>query len=366
MPDVRDNPMNELPPQEPQEEPAVYKVPEGEWVELDEQEPDDGVGGMPPTRPPAAPTRRQAPTIFWPLLLVSAGVLLLLSNLGYLPWSAWSIVWRLWPVLLIALGIELIFGRKSTLGAVFSALLLLLLIGGVVGLAVFAPNVAFFNRLNEPAQWQVREISYPLGDFERARIEIDWTSAPVKVSALQDSGNLIEGQIAYRGDLRFDVNVMPTGLAVVNLDQQSAGPWFGMVPPPPLEHRWDVQLNPRLPLELQFDMGSGSANLDLSALELDLLKMDAGSGAVDLSLPGGTYKVEIEGGSGSLEIDLPAGVGVQIDLNEGSGSFRPGEDLHLVSGEKDDDGVWETNNWETADQQITIELDQGSGSVHIR
>jgi len=30
--------------------------------------------------------RRRPPSLFWPLVLIGTGVILLLSNLGYLPW----------------------------------------------------------------------------------------------------------------------------------------------------------------------------------------------------------------------------------------------------------------------------------------
>src|ERR671937_25958 len=44
----------------------------------------------------AAPPRRRG-TVVWPLLLIAVGSLLLLQNLGLLPWSLWGQIWRLWP-----------------------------------------------------------------------------------------------------------------------------------------------------------------------------------------------------------------------------------------------------------------------------
>jgi len=41
-------------------------------------------------------------------VLIGAGVLLLLSNLGYLPWQSWNVLWRLWPLLLIGVGVLII------------------------------------------------------------------------------------------------------------------------------------------------------------------------------------------------------------------------------------------------------------------
>jgi len=53
-----------------------------------------------PEEEPKAVTRGpqgRPPSLFWPLVLIGAGVALLLSNLGYLPWQWWNVLWRLWP-----------------------------------------------------------------------------------------------------------------------------------------------------------------------------------------------------------------------------------------------------------------------------
>ena len=49
-----------------------------------------------------------------PLVLTGLGVVLLLGNLGYLQVSALETLWRFWPVLLIAVGVELLFGRQRS------------------------------------------------------------------------------------------------------------------------------------------------------------------------------------------------------------------------------------------------------------
>ncbi|MCK4451587.1 MAG: hypothetical protein KAX26_13460, partial [Anaerolineae bacterium] len=42
------------------------------------------------------PRRRRPPSVFWPVVFIGAGVMLLLSNLGHLPWQSWGVLWRLW------------------------------------------------------------------------------------------------------------------------------------------------------------------------------------------------------------------------------------------------------------------------------
>ena len=309
--------------------------------------------------------RRRPPSFFWPLVLVGTGVMLLLSNLGYLPWQSWNVLWRLWPLLLVALGIDVLIGRRSMFGAIVSGVLILLLIGGAVALVLFAQNIPVLVELTQPVEFQIEHIEYPLADVERASIYIDWTSAPGYLSALRDSANLIEGDVAYRGDLTFDVDVRGSQ-ADVKLDSHFSGPWFGPIGfGDRAQERWDVKLSPNVSLDLNLDAGSGRCDFDLTGLQISDLFLDGGSGSIDLALPSGTFEARIDGSSGRIAITLSEGVGVRVELDSGSGAFRPDERFRLVEGRRDRDGVWETENFDTAEHTIVLEIDQGSGSISI-
>jgi len=299
-------------------------------------------------------------------VLISAGVLLLLTNLGYLRWQSWAVLWRLWPLLLIAVGIEVLVGRRSTLGAIVSGLLILALLGGAVVTVFFAQDIPILANLARPAELHTGHVEHPLAGIERASVSIDWTSTPGYLSALRDSPNLIEGDIAYYGELIFNVNVLGDQ-ANVTLDSHFSGTWFGPFDfGEHAEGRWDVKLSPDVPLDLALDTGSGRCQFDLSGLQVNNLVLDSGSGAVDLTLPSGNdSQARIESGSGAIAIALPENVGARVVLESGSGAFRPGERFRLIKGERDDDGVWETDNFDTAEHTVVLSIDQGSGMVSI-
>ena len=50
-------------------------------------------------------------------------------------------MWRFWPVILIALGVDVLIGRRSTLGAIISAAVFILLAGGILLLTLLAPQI---------------------------------------------------------------------------------------------------------------------------------------------------------------------------------------------------------------------------------
>ena len=55
-------------------------------------------------------------------------------------------LWRFWPLILVAVGIDVLFGQRSALGAIISAFLVLMLIAVVGGAVFFADQLPFLNR----------------------------------------------------------------------------------------------------------------------------------------------------------------------------------------------------------------------------
>ncbi len=311
------------------------------------------------------PRRKSHRSFFWPIMLISLGILLLLSNLGIVAWSTWNLLWRFWPLILVAVGIDVLFGQRSAFGAIISAFLVLMLIAVVAGAVFFADQLPFLNRFSAESTWQTSQVQHDLDDSESANVFIDWTSPPGSLYALSDSESLIEGDLTYQGELIFDVDYRGD-IADVNLDTRMVNSWGISFQGSP-RAKWEIGLTPEIPLDLSLDTGSGSCDFDLSELIIDDLYLDSGSGSIRIALPEDqSFHFELDSGSGSLNIDLPEDTGVRVVIDSGSGSFNPGNDFDLVSGEKRGDGVWESENYDSAKYTIEIEIDQGSGSINFK
>lgn len=316
------------------------------------------------TPAPSPPRWPRSRSFFWPIILISVGVLLLLSNLGIVSWSTWNLVWRFWPVILIAIGVDVIFGQRSTLGAVLSALLVLALLAVIAGAIFFADQLPMISRITENASWEDAHVEHALGSIEAADVLIDFTSPPGKIYALENDDYLIEGELTYLGELIFEVDQRDSAVDVT-LDSRYTGSWTNFQSSP--HAAWEIGLTPQIPLELSLDTGSGSCSFDLRELQVADLLIDSGSGSIQLFLPEEqSFAVRLESGSGSLRIDIPEGTGVRVILDSGSGSFNPGGDFDLVSGERRGDGIWESENYDGADYQIEMTIDQGSGSITFK
>lgn len=346
---------------------------------------------------------KRNPTFWLAVGLIALGVLILLRSLGLLLSASVSIFFSYWPLLLIGFGLDYLFkddrsGRGEIPFGLLSVFLLavLMALGPLFGLGRGA--------------WAVTEVfSEPLAGARSARIELDLSSAPTTLTALDGSNELINATLTHSGRVAFSVR----GRAekVVRLAQRGRRGFSLFSPTDGTSNRWDIALTHQIPLELQVDGGSGQSTFNLVGLNLSKLEFDGGSGRSDFTLPtsqeryavtldggsgrtvldvveGATLELEVDMGSGPLDINMGRDVDAHLELEGGSGSTRiallPDADVRLevdndglgslvvgeqfvrVSGD-DDEGVWQTPAFELAERPIVIVVDDaGSGSLQIR
>lgn len=361
-----------------EQSPAEEKAPASEEIPEIEKPP---AAELPePERPPAGPPpvtarrerRRGYRSLFWPMVLIGAGVLWLLSNLGVIGADNWSVLVRLWPILLIAVGLDVLFGR---LYPALGALIGLVAVGATVALVLIGPSMgwagstSFFGLPFAVGDVEVKheQIVAPLDGAEAADVTLALSFETATVGALPGgSSNLIEGELDYVGDLHFDVSGGRT--RQVRLREENAQVFSLSLLPLNQEPRWDIRLNPDVPLSVSVDVGSGSAELDLSALQLSDLDVEGGSGSTALSLPAmpDTYAANVSARSGSFRMTVPDGAQVELLTESGSGSFRLETGSGSAVSMRGSSGSGSVNIQIGADADFDLALESGSGSVSIQ
>ncbi len=308
-----------------------------------------------------SPHQYRRPSLFWPILLIGAGVIFLMSNLGLLPADPWPLLWNLWPLILIVIGLDILLGRRSVLGGVFSAILALLLVGAVVAMLFVAQNYPEWYGWGGANLGQAY-VRHPLGGVEQAEVEIRFPNGAGHLFALEDSSNLIEADLRSYGTLNRSVGVS-NETARIQLNSHWNGWWGGNWWSG--DANWIIGLNPAVEYDLDLGTSSGDTELDLRQLGLRSLRLDNGSGHTRLTLPEkGQYRFKLYVGSGDIDIDVPEGVDVRVEYEAGSGELdTPG--LRRVSHDGRD-AIYESDEFSTAGDSVTIELDGGSGDVRIR
>lgn len=325
----------------------------------------------------------------WPFILIGVGVIWLLAQIGVFTGAHLSVLFRLWPVVLIAIGVGLLVGRDSralsTLIGIATVVLLvvLMLVGPSLGLAA-------------NADVQTDSFTVPRDNVQSARIEVQANVGRLNVSPLTDSNTLFNADARYLGeiDLTTSDNGSQRQVSLKNNYDNSGFQWFTFVPFMQSDDlNWDVEVSDTVPLDLTVATGTGAANLNLASLQLTGLNVSTGTGAVTVSLPaqadsynailstgtgsadivipdGAALNLRISSGTGGVEIDVPDDAAIRLTGSVGTGDIAVPSWLRRVSGEESsfigDDGVWETQDFSSADQQIVIQFSGGTGGLNLR
>lgn len=289
-----------------------------------------------------------------PAFSISLGTILLLNTLGMLGWDIWWTLFRLWPIILIAIGLELVFGRRSKIGEVVAALL-------VVGVVVGALSLNGVNvQLGQPLESD--EISQALGGAKTAQITLAPAGAALQVKALTDSEQLVAGVVRPSRGERFTreaggendeahFTLRSTGVVYV--------PDWGETPDSPT---WNLGLTPAIPLDLAISMGAGQADLDLKGLNLRSLDVNMAVGQTFVRLPAkGQFNGAIKGAIGQITVVVPAGMAVRIHANSLLGErLMPSSYLH------EGDNVFVSPDYEKADNRVDLDLGLAIGQLQVQ
>lgn len=297
------------------------------------------------------------PSLFWPILLIGIGLILLLNNAGMLQGSPWAVLWQFWPVLLIVIGVDILFGR-SPAGRILSAILALLVVAGAIALMAVSPAAGpGFLGFRVGGDLKTTHVEYPVSDIQSADVKVSFSTGRNELHALSDSPNLIEADLRHYGELdvsydesgsRANLEIGAKGAFSVGIFQSSA-------------EEWNVGLNPRVVYDLDLSMGVGESRIDLSQLSLSGGQIDVGVGQTRMTLPdSGRFTLRVDGGVGSLRITAPREVALRAEIDTGIGSFNNNSRMRPVG-----DNVYETEGFATAEDAITLIVNVGIGSITI-
>ena len=295
-------------------------------------------------------------SLFWPVALITLGVVMLLFQAGILTPQSIGALLQLWPLILVAIGIDIVFGRQSpNRGAIIG------LGTAAVALALMFVGPAF--GLGAAYAQQDDKVSAAVDGAEVYNVELDMNSGTINVGALpSESGDLIQGDLQYYGELIFEVQGETE--RDIRLDTRSIFPFLSTEPT-----EWDVQLNPDLDLDLLLDLNSGTVNADLSDHRLNALEIDLNSGDMTADLPQreATMDLIVDLNSGDVNVNIPDGATLDvpiIDVNSGTVILTLGENV-AIDGEIDlNSGVVTLDVPDDAAVRLNVE-DMNSGSVEL-
>lgn len=280
------------------------------------------------------------------VILVALGVVLLLNNLGVLPWGVWRTLWRFWPVILVLIGLNILWGGRSPW---LILLITVVVLAGVVALAV---RVHALSPEAAPVSF-----SQSLQGVERAEIEVEFGAGDLLVGSLPPkSAQLVEGTARPSVEQEFRVR---RGTGELKLRVPGRQPFWRAGDQGP---RLEAMLSTGVPLDLTVRAGAANVRLDLGSLKVNRLLIETGASRIAVDLPSaGSTEATVKAGAAQVNISVPRGVAARITTEGGLSSF----DVDTSRFPKADGG-FESPGFSTAVNRVEIRVESGVSSVSIR
>jgi hypothetical protein len=280
-----------------------------------------------------------------PVFLIGLGVVFLLNNFGNLPWNAWELILHLWPVLIIAIGLDIIIGRRSAWGALLSLVLMLGIAAGallLIGAGASANNDAF--------TWK------PDANVTRINASLVPVVGSLRVNNLQEGNSLAEAVLHTQKGEDIDKQMTSDGTFYIN----SQGNVFFAPVGKADRWKWDFSFTPSLPIDMKVSMGVGEIELDINHLQVDQLDVTLGVGKVTVVLPAKALHGKLNCAIGETMLVIPKGVEVQIKVKAGITSVK------VPAGFTHSGDIYSSAGYTNTDAtRIELEIEQAIGELKI-
>lgn len=294
-----------------------------------------------------------------PVLLIAVGAIFLLGNMGILGANTWQVLFQLWPIALIAVGLDLLVGRRSLVWSV----VIVLVVAGLIIAALTLTNLpgSQFRPTGYPAA-QSESVSQPLDGAKRANVEIAFGPGAVQIGALSDSDKLLEGTVGTLDGVQLTQTFHVSGdTATYRLGTRMPGP-EAFFPPrfSSSAPSWDLRLNQDVPMALKLN-GVGTSELDLSRLQITSLDANLGVGTTTITLPAeGQVQASVSVGVGETTITVPQGMAARVQVDSGIGGLK------VPPTYRRDNNVYTSPDYDTSRNRMDLKVRGGVGKVSIQ
>ena len=300
--------------------------------------------------------------VFWGLLLVTLGTLILISNFALINLDL-SHLWKLWPLVLILWGISFII-NKDFIKILFAGVTAIIL-----ALSIYGAGQSFLNICDKDIDFVFADgENYQYADTTKyvESFEKNIKNANLTIDAGAGSFNIIEPTsdlisviaLGLKDNYIFTRNDSENGTSIeVKMKKTKVRLHKGS-----FKNKIEMSLNPEPIWNMNFDIGAAAIDFDLSPYKISTMKLDMGAASLELKLGDKIPQtmLDIDAGASSINILVPDSSGCEIkaDVSVSSKDFR--------GFKKISSGLYRTENFETAKNKIYIRLDAGVSSIEVK
>lgn len=287
---------------------------------------------------------------FWPAVLILAGVVALLVNVGAIPVDRLILLVNLWPLVLIVIGLEVIVRRTfhGVSADVATAAVVVLAIIGATAYVAINPS---------PLAAHEEDVKAPLGELKQASLEVDAGSANITVSGSDLGADLYRAHISYPGP-KPDVS-LDASTGELSISQRSNSPFgfetgrFGLT----------IQLNSAIPWAITENTGASHDTINVPQLKVSRIGINTGASQEDLTLgpPTGVVPVEVNGGALTVHVHRVSGAEASVSVSGGAVSLNAdGHSTHGIG-----DLHYESSGFSGASDGYRITVNGGACTVTL-
>jgi hypothetical protein len=298
--------------------------------------------------------------IFWGLLFISLGLLVLINNFTTI-FMDWGTIWKLWPLVIVLLGLSILIKHKygkSIMAGLAAIILALAIFASFKSATNFISNdfeVVFGDESDyefvttEYSEKYDSTLNYAVLNFGAGAgsFNISDTTSQLFFANTEGRKNSFELR-------RYDTD----SSSFINFDMEGASFRIG---DKGYKNRVEMSLNPNPVWDLNFDVGASSMDFDLTQVKTRDIDVDMGAASLNIKLGNLSQHTNliIEAGASDIDILVPLESGCRITTDGALSSKR------FKEFDKKSSGLYETENFKDSANKIYIEIDSGVSSISV-
>ncbi len=286
------------------------------------------------------------------VLLITAGVLLLLANMGYLkPYFWWQLI-QLWPVLLIAFGIRLMGKDSWTVNIAVLALL-----GATIGYAVWISQT---DAAIGPKSTSRFNQSWSQG-IDTVDLTVNFGDGRVKIH--DGSTELARGVLDYYRDEPVWEFSQENNRASLQITQEELRSNSVNIPSIRRQTReWDIALHYMPEWNIKLNAGACTLDADFSNVKVSNLQVNTGASDIKIKMGEQTFDstIVVKAGASNLQLSFPQNSGIKVDI---TGALS-NNNLTEAGFVKIDDSYF-SPGYEEAEYRYNLEMSVGVSNIMI-
>ena len=302
----------------------------------------------------------KASHIFWGILFIGLGLLVLINNFTNI-FMDWSTIWKLWPLTIVLIGLSILVKHKSGKSVIAG------LAAIVLALAIFASFKTATHFVNNDFQIDLGDEAdnkYGITEYNEsfdstltfATLNFDAGGGTFKISdttpdliyatteGIQNNYSLTR----YDNDSSSTINFKMGKKAVFRFGDD-------------YKNKVDINLNTKPVWDMNFDVGAASMDFDLTPFKVKDVDVDMGAASITIKI-NDLYpetNISVDAGASDINILIPKGSGCKI-VTDGALSSK-----HFSEFKKIDSDNYQTENFNEATNKVYVNIECGVSSISV-